>query len=250
MNKNWFLLALIGVVALSGLACSANINVPAVHLGSVRGSGNVVRETRPVSDVSGVALGGVGHLYIEVGEDESLTIEAEDNIIPHLETPVRDGVLEFLVEENVSISPSEPINCYLTVRSLESISVSGLGSVEAPEVSADQFLVDISGSGDVQIAGLQADHLLVQLSGLGNLDIEGGSVESQRIEISGSGSYDGRHVKSQSADVEISGVGSATVAVSESLTAVVSGNGKVSYLGNPTVDSEVSGLGKVEKLNE
>ena len=250
MNKKRFLLVLIGVVALSGLACSANINVPTVRLGSVHGSGDVVQETRPVSDISGVALSGIGHLFIELGDKESLTIEAEDNIIPHLETPVRNGTLEFLVEEGVSIAPTEPVNLHLTVRSLESIGVSGLGSVEAPELSAGRFSVDISGSGDVQLAGLQADYLVVRLSGLGNLDIEGGSVTSQRIEISGSGSYDGRHVKSQSADVNISGVGSATVAVSESLIAVVSGSGKISYLGNPAVDSEVSGVGKVEKLNE
>jgi hypothetical protein len=56
----------------------------------VRGSGNVVEETREVSGVSGVELATLGTLHVEIGESESLRIEAEDNLLEYIETDVRN----------------------------------------------------------------------------------------------------------------------------------------------------------------
>ncbi|HWL48440.1 MAG TPA: DUF2807 domain-containing protein, partial [Acidimicrobiia bacterium] len=52
----------------------------------VEGSGNVITESREVSDFNEIVLGGSGRVMVEVTGTESLTIEAEDNIMPLLET--------------------------------------------------------------------------------------------------------------------------------------------------------------------
>ena len=49
----------------------------------VLGSGNITSESRDVSDFNEVGLEGVGTLTIEQTGSETLTIEADDNIIPY-----------------------------------------------------------------------------------------------------------------------------------------------------------------------
>ena len=48
----------------------------------VTGSGQVGSETPPVSGFTGVSLTDVGEGIVEQGESESLTIEADDNVLP------------------------------------------------------------------------------------------------------------------------------------------------------------------------
>ena len=54
----------------------------------VRGSGVTVTETREVSNFDRVQLQSIGELTIIQGEPESLTIEAESNIVRRIKTDV------------------------------------------------------------------------------------------------------------------------------------------------------------------
>jgi hypothetical protein len=64
-------------VALLVTACSVT-----------RGSGQLTTESRPVSGFTKVELSGTGELTIEQTGTESLTISAEDNILPRLTSEV------------------------------------------------------------------------------------------------------------------------------------------------------------------
>ena len=52
---------------------------------AVRGSGDIVTEVREVSGFSEVHLEGSGDVVVEIGENESLTVEADDNLGTPLE---------------------------------------------------------------------------------------------------------------------------------------------------------------------
>jgi len=251
------------VLAASSLACSFIAGWP-----GVRGSGKVVEEERSVSGFTGVALSGIGNLYIEVGDEEALRIEAEDNLLPYLETEVRGTTLEITTRENVNLLPLRPINFYLTVKALDTITVSGSGHAEAPGLQAEQFFATVSGSGSVKMAGLEAEALTATVSGSGSvkmagleaealtatvsgsggLDIAGGEVEMQDITLSGSGKYEAKGLESAEADVRLSGSGSATVRVRDRLDVTISGSGSVRYVGDPTVRETVSGSGVVSQI--
>jgi hypothetical protein len=249
MNKKYlWLISAVTVLLLTTIACSVSIG----NIGSrtIRGSGVVETEQRDVSGYSKVELSGIGRLVIEVGENESLTIEAEDNLMEYIETDVRGSTLQIGIQERISINPSKPIIYYLTVRQLEAINVSGAGSVEAPDLEADRFSVDISGAGGVKIDRLVAARLDVNISGLGDMTINGGQVDQQDVNISGSGNHETRDMESAEADISLSGLGNATVWVTEYLKVGISGAGSVRYAGNPTVDSNVSGLGSLRKITE
>lgn len=254
-------------VALSILACQLGD----LSLGqTIRGSGNVVEEARPVSGVSSVELATLGHLFIEVGDTESMLIEAEDNLLEHLEAEVRGGRLRIETKDNVNLRPTEPVNYYLTVTGLDTIAISSSGNIQAPDLEADRFsitisssgnlemgdittdrlTVGISSSGDVRMGVLNAEVLEVDITSSGNLDIAGGQVAAQNVSISSSGNYRAEDLESTEADVRLSSSGSATIWVSDSLRAVLSSSGDLRYRGNPTVDANTSSSGDVVRIGE
>ncbi len=250
MKTKILLLIAITTLALSSLACGVTINGPDFDFNVIEGSGNIVEEERSVSDFNAVTLSGIGTLIIEYGDEEALTIEAEDNLIEHIETEVRGNTLVIGVEDGYTFNTNASLRYYLTVDDLEMVQVSGLGDVELDPTEAESFSVVISGAGDIDIDSLEADKLDVSLSGLGNLKVDGGEVVSQEISISGTGDYDGRDLKSAQTRVDVSGLGSATVNVSESLDVNISGAGHVKYLGHPSIDQTVSGVGSLDYIGE
>jgi hypothetical protein len=233
--------------ALAALACQLNVNVP---WQSVRGSGNVTTEERQVGDFTRVDLSGMGDLEIEFGDQTALLIEAEDNIIPLIETEVRGDTLRIGFKNNTNPRPLEDIRYFLTVVSLDGIETSGLGSIQAPAIQAQGFTVDISGAGNTDIASLEADSLEVDISGLGSLNVRGGEVVQLDVNISGSGNLDAEELQVQEAIANVSGLGSVKIRVSDRLEADISGSGSDQYYGNPVVDQQVSGLGSIEKLGD
>lgn len=216
----------------------------------VRGSGKVVEEEREVAGLTGVILNGVGHLTIERGDTERLRIEAEDNLLPYITSEVRGGVLEIGPRTNVNLWPRRPVNYYLTVVSLESVTVSGSGQVEARALEAERFDLTVSGSGDAKIDSVDTQELTVQISGSGKVDVAGGKADKQNLGISGSGKYTARELESVDAQVRISGSGAATIRVSDTLDVNVSGSGDVQYIGRPRINQTVSGSGKVRAIGD
>jgi hypothetical protein len=240
-------LLLIIILLLTSLACQLSFNLP---FRVVRGSGNVVTEERQVDDFSRIDFSGIGEIEIELGDQSALIIEAEDNLMPLIETEVRGDTLRIGFRDNVTPSPTEPIRYSLTVTSLESIETSGLGNVTAPDLQSGQFNVAMSGAGSIDISSLEANSLDVDMSGLGNLSINGGTVDNLEVSMSGGGDFDAEDMQVTEARVDISGLGSATIRVSDRLDAEISGGGSVRYYGDPTVNEEVSGLGNIERLGD
>ena len=113
-------------VLMTALVCAS-----CVRLG-VEGSGNVITESREVSGFNEIVLDGTGRVVVEVTGSESLTIEAEDNIMPLLETTVREGRLR--LETNRSISPTVEIVYTITAATLDGLVISGSGVVEADAI--------------------------------------------------------------------------------------------------------------------
>jgi hypothetical protein len=190
----------------------------------VRGSGNITTERRDVSGFTEIRVNGMGDVTLEQTGTDSLSVETDDNLLPLLETTVRDGVLRLGTKDNVNVHPSRAIRYLVTVRKLTGFGISGSGDIRATGIDSDRLHGEISGSGSATLAG-RAD--AVDLS------------------ISGSGSYDAARLACKTAKVSISGSGDATVNATDQLDASVSGSGSVRYLGDPTVRSHVSGSGSV-----
>ena len=231
---------LLGVFILS--ACDS--------LRVVRGTGNLTEETREVSGFNAVELGGVGTIFIEQGDKETLRIEAEDNLLKFLETEVDGNTLKLSTRKGVNVVPTQGIFYYLTVRDLEKIAVNGLGNIDLNDLFAPRLNLEINGGGQINVKNLETDQLEVHINGLGSIDMGDGQVQQQKIIIDGGGSYDAANMASDSAAVSINGLGSANLWANEQLDVNISGGGTVQYAGKPEVNQTISGLGSVNAIKE
>jgi hypothetical protein len=190
----------------------------------VRGSGNVITESRDVSGFNQIAVLGSGNVVVDVNGSESLTVEAEDNIMPLLKTEVRNGRLELSVES--SISPTVEVKYTITAATLDGLSISGSGNVAATGIDAEAFDVEIRGSGKVEPVG---------------------TAETLTLGISGSGRYAGEGLIASVGTVRVSGSGDAVVHVTDDLDAEVAGSGSVKYIGEPSLTTSISGSGDISQ---
>jgi len=214
-------------------------------LRTIRGTGDMTAESREVSDFTAVNLASIGNVIVDYGEREALRIEAEENLLPYLESEVEGGTLTLGMREGVNLLPTQGIFYYLTVREMDEVGVAGLGNIDVPRLEGTQVAIRISGAGDINVDEVQAKQLDVILSGLGNLNIDGGEVANSDIQLKGAGSYNAREMASDVVTVEVAGVGSAAVWARDALDASISGGGSVQYVGRPQVTQNISGLGEV-----
>lgn len=234
----------------------------------VRGSRNLVTESREVSGFDSIVLTEYGDVILTQDGQESLTIETDDNIMQYVTSEVRDNTLYLGVQELFWIRASRLVYT-ISVDDVVSMAVSGSGNIIAADIETDSLEVDISGSGNVHIGDLVADEFVAGISGSGDIRINdlaaeefvvkvsgsgsteiAGEVLRQQIGISGSGEHDGRDLRSQVASVKISGSGNATVWAVDSLDARVRGSGSIDYYGNPKVEFNGSGSGNVKSRGD
>ena len=212
----------------------------------IAGSGNVVREARAVRDFERINLGGSGAVVITQTGEESLTVEADDNVLPLLTTEVHGPTLELGTQHGTNITTHSPIRYDITVKTLRGLVISGSGKVEVSPLTSDTLAITISGSGKIDAAGLAAEALEVTISGSGDVSLAGHSAR-QDLSISGSGSYHAADLASGAARVRVSGAGSAALNVHETLDVRISGSGSVNYSGQPTVTKSISGSGSIRR---
>jgi hypothetical protein len=215
---------LIVFLAIAGLSGCVNVDSDSDFNSGGRftstdvfGSGVVAEENRTVIGITGVVLAGEGNLYIEEGAAEELIVTAEDNLLPYILTEVQGGILEIRTRSNINLEPTLPIEYYLTVVSLESVLLSGVGDITV------------------------SDLMIPRISG---------TVDAQRLNVTGLGEYDARDLSSLDGVISIVGNANqtATVRVSDMLTVTINGNGTVFYIGDPFVDANIIGSGSVQQI--
>jgi len=209
MNRRIKLTLLVAVLALATMACElSGILVENNVVSGERGSGNVVEETRPTSGVTGVDLATIGNVIIEIGEKESLRIEAEDNLMKYFETDMRGETLKISTNPStVNLRPTKPVYFFLTVKDLERVSISGSGDIQVPDLESSQFNVDIGGSGDINMGDLRADRLEINIGGSGDVSTGRVIVPSLRVKINGSGDITLMELKADDLSLNVNGSG-------------------------------------------
>ncbi len=216
----------------------------------VRGSGNMTTDTRPLASFHGVELGLPGDMEITLGNTESITIEAEENIMPLIETEVRGGILNVGLVPGANIQPTKPIKYKLTSKSFDQLTTDSVGSIKAPTISAENFKAVINSSGNIELGGLNSKSVNVEIKSIGNVKIGEGEVTNQTVTISSSGSYLSPDLKCATATVTIDSSGDAILWVTDKIDVVINSSGSVRYYGDPKVKSEVNSSGSVQPLGQ
>jgi hypothetical protein len=212
---------------LSAAAAVASLGLAGAGAWSgITGSGRALTEQREVAGFKGIALSLPGRVEIVQGAAEGVTLTADDNVVPEIETVVERGVLHIRFRENTRVTTRTRIGITVKARAIESIALAGSGDVIAPSLDSPELTVRVAGSGDVKLGG-RAESLLVRISGSG--DVDAGRFDTQRAKVS------------------VAGSGDATVWARKSLEVSVSGSGDVRYFGDPEVRKKVAGSGTVRR---
>ena len=194
--------------------------------GGTAGSGTSKTETRPVAGFTSIELAGTGDVQVKQTGTESLTVTADDNLLPLLTTEVVDKVLKLGVKDNTNLDAKQPITYQVTVRELTGLDVAGTGSQTATDVKTSSLRVRVAGTGAVTASG---------------------SADSQDIQMAGSGAYHGSGLASLTATVNSAGSGAAEIAVKDRLQVTIIGSGNVTYTGSPQVQQSIVGSGTLQK---
>jgi len=228
-------LLIIGILFLSLASC-------------VIGSGNIEREERAVIDFNRVLVGSDIELEIEQGENESIIIEAEENIIPLISTEVKDG--ELIVKFNRSsiiINKSKPPKIYIIVTDLDEIKLLDDAKVSCNYLESEVLKIYLE-TGSSTFLNIDANELYVFASS-GSMVSISGKVEKQNIYLKNDVYYLAEDLKSNKCEAQIGNRTNATVNVSNNITAEISSSGNLTYIGNPEIVKKVSFGGSITKVN-
>ncbi len=235
---------------------------------AVEESGNVITQSREVSNIEEVEICCGMKLRLTQGDQEQLTLEAEDNLMSEIETTVSGKRLIVNIPPDLrpnirvpSLRPNHPIIVHLQMKTIHGIEVSGGGSLEIESIHTDHIIValhggsngtigdlqatsadlDTSGGGTIEIDTLATDTLNIDADGGSHITIDTGTVTEQQITGSGASQYDAIDVESEITSVDLSGGSEANVWVTESLNVKASGASHVEYRGNPSIDQQLTG---------
>jgi len=190
---------------------------------------------RHLSGFNGVSVGGSFDVYITQGSTESVKVEAPADVMDHIITEVKDGVLKiYNKHENWGwgnlFGGHKKVAVYVTAKDLNMITCSGSGDVFFKEGISTNFLkLRSSGSGDM-VGKVNVKTLESSLSGSGDMKLSG-SAQSSTVSVSGSGDFAGKTLITQSTVVRVGGSGDAAVNATERINASAHGSGDISYTG-------------------
>lgn len=209
------------------------------------GSGRAATEARTVAPFEAVAVRDSIDVEVRQAAAASVTVTADDNLLPLLETVVEGGTLQLRFRRGESVRTRTPPKVVIEVERLRAVSSAGSGQVSVHGLRTTGFKLAMAGSGDAVLAQLQAESLELSLAGSG--DVRGdGTARAVKIGIAGSGDVDLGGLESDEVEVSIAGSGDASVTANKALRASIAGSGDVRYRGRVTqVHTSVVGSGRV-----
>lgn len=248
MNRLQFLKTFAAVTLLGSAALLASPAQAWDWGPSIQGSGKLATEKRAVSGFNEVALDISGKLEVIQGNTEGVTIEADDNLLPHIETVVENGRLKIRLAKKGSYSSRNTIKVTVNARSIEGLSVSGSGDIYANGLKTLKLRTRVAGSGNISIKALQVDDLSVAISGSGNF-VADGAANSMEGTIAGSGDLKASGLSAKKVKISIAGSGDAALWVRETLQVSVAGSGDVKFYGEGNLTkSSIAGSGSVRHM--
>ena len=167
-------------------------------------------------------------------EIKILTIEAK-TMYASIQSKVEGDKLTITYDTNTP-APTKDVTYYLTVKDLNSISISGAGKIQSNNFKTNTLDIILSGAGEGNLAGLNVKKLTVNMSGAGKLIVAGKATE-QTVTISGAGDYQAKELESKTATITIDGASNSIVNVTNVLNAIINGVGNIEYTGNPKVNT-------------
>ncbi|RFU49505.1 GIN domain-containing protein [Paraburkholderia sp. DHOC27] len=191
----------------AALVCSLIASVAMAQSGADAG---IKTEARQTGAFSSVRLNGSVEGSFSISPTTSVTVSAPADVLPHVTTTVKDGVLTVEIKgiENVS----GPVKVVMAAPALEGAGVAGSGSLHAAGLAGRSLALAVSGSGSIEA---------------------GGQVQQISASVAGSGSIDTHAIHAGKLVANVQGSGEVNGYAADAATVNVVGSGEVRVLGKP-----------------
>lgn len=206
-------------------------------------------ENRAVKNFHAIASSGSFIVNVQMGDQESLTIDGDAEDISRIETVVENGILKIRTKRNFNSwnSIGHKVSINITAKRLDGLMLSGSGSIHLDGVlNAPSADIQLSGSGEIT-ASVDNQNTSLAVSGSGNINVSGKS-GSVNIVVSGSGDVKASDLTADSSNIKIAGSGNVYIKAEKDLNAAIFGSGSVKYSGNPSVSVKKVGSGSVSQM--
>jgi hypothetical protein len=231
---------------LAALFCAAIVVAIPARADTVKGNGVVKTQARNVSGFTSVGLGLPARVEVRQGDTESVTVEADENLLPLIETTVKRGTLEIRAAQRNMKLESKTIKVVVQARRIDGLEIGGTGTIVADQLRTRKLALDIGGAGHIDVKKVEAEKIDISIGGSGDVKLAG-TAKRLEITIGGSGDITAPTLMAEEVEVDIAGSGAAQVAASKKLDVTIAGAGSVVYTGDPVVKKTVIGAGRITK---
>ena len=228
--------------------CLLQTNLILAVGGEIKGNGNIIKENRNVSGYTEISAGGVFDVVLTQGETNSLQLEGEENILPHVQVVVKGDKLWISMDPVHNYKINKNIKVSITLPKLSGIDASGASKFTGTNVFNKSNDFEIDGSGVAKISlNLIAGNLEIDLSGASNLMLSGNATNAE-IHLSGAADLEGKSLVTVGTEVKTSGASSVEITAFQTLDVQASGSSTVNFYGEAELTSTSSGSAKIKKL--
>lgn len=212
---------------------------------TVYGNNHVVKKERDAGNFSGLRVSSGIDVYLKQTDNESIVVEADENLHEYIETEIRDGILNVYTEAN--IREAEMKRVYVTMKDINSLKTTSAGDIigETP-VKTEKLELSASSAGDIKLE-IYAKEIEANISSSGDVTLTG-EVDILDASLSSAGDLNAFGLEVREADVSASSAGDADISVSERLRARASSAGDINYRGDPKyIDAHSSSAGGIHR---
>ncbi len=117
---------------------------------TVYGNKNVVKKERTAGSFDGVSTSSAIDVMLSQGDNNSITVEADENLHEYIITEIKDGTLHVYTDAN--IREAEMKRVHVTMKEINRVSSSSAGDVLGlTPIKTDNLKLSASSAGDIKL---------------------------------------------------------------------------------------------------
>ncbi|HZH67302.1 MAG TPA: head GIN domain-containing protein [Flavisolibacter sp.] len=213
----------------------------------VRGNGNIISQTRQVSNFTGIDVSGAVKVRLKQEATASVRVDTDENLMEYVEVKVDGNTLVIQPRKGYNLDPSKELIVYVSAPRFDEIDLSGASNItsEAP-ITGDELNVQASGASEI-VMQVKLSKFTSELSGACLLRLTG-DVSRFSTEASGASKIMCLDLKTKEAKLNISGATEAAITADNELDIDASGASTVEYRGNANINQKSSGASNVKRV--
>ncbi len=197
----------------------------------IKGNGNVQTEQRKIAETfTKISVNRGLEVIVEQGDEVSVEVEADENLLSHITTKVENGTLIVTTDQNIYSAQSEIIKVKMPV--IESLEASGGSTLSSNETLKGLNLVVKSNSGSEIDATVEFDNIISESTSGSNISLTGIALKYNSSSSSGS-ETDAKNLLANEVISESTSGSSSEVHPIISLNAKASSGASIEYDGTP-----------------